>query len=49
MTFNWLPASNSVSVMGILLFSLVIVLFVGGCLWRMSYGRRDKRRDSHKD
>lgn len=49
MTFNWLPASNSVSVTEIILFSLVIALFVGGFLWRMSYGKRDERRDGHKD
>lgn len=49
MTFNWLPALNSVPVMGIFLFALVIALFIGGFLWRMSYGRRDEHRDSHKD
>ena len=49
MTFNWLPALNSVPIMGILLFALVIALFIGGFLWRISYGGRDEHRDSHKD
>ena len=48
MTFNWISALNELPITGILLFALVIVLFIGGCFWRMSYGKRDERRDSHK-
>jgi hypothetical protein len=38
----------SLPITGILVV-LIIVLFLGSCIWRMSYGSRDKRRDHRRD
>jgi hypothetical protein len=32
-----------------ILILLVIAVFLGGCVWRMSYGARDNRRNPRRD